>query len=114
MSDLEIWLTIFALVGATAITRSSFWLVGHHITIPPRVQAMLRFAPACALAAIVAPDIALAPGGGLALSVTNPKLVAGLAAVLFYLVRRNMLHTIIFGMLVFTILRVTQVFGVAG
>lgn len=113
MSDLEIWITIGALVAATAITRSSFWLVGHHITIPPRIQEMLRFAPACALAAIVAPDIALGAGGELNISLANPKLLAGLASIAFYLLRRNMLHTIIFGMLVFTILRVTQVFGVA-
>ena len=52
MSDLEIWITIFALVAATAVARSSFWLVGHHITIPPRVQEMLRYAPGSALAAI--------------------------------------------------------------
>jgi hypothetical protein len=44
-------------------TRSSFWLVGHHITIPKRVQEMLRYAPACALAAIVAPDLMLAANG---------------------------------------------------
>jgi branched-subunit amino acid transport protein len=114
MSDLEIWITIAALVAATALTRSSFWLVGHHITIPPRIQEMLRFAPACALAAIVAPDIAFGSGGELNISLANPKLLAGIASIAFYLLRRNMLHTIIFGMLVFTVLRVTQVFGVAG
>jgi hypothetical protein len=51
----EIWATIGVLAIATAATRSSFWLVGHHITIPKRVQEMLRYAPACALAAIIAP-----------------------------------------------------------
>jgi branched-subunit amino acid transport protein len=50
MSDWEIWATIGVLAIATAATRSSFWLVGHHITIPKRVQEMLRYAPACALA----------------------------------------------------------------
>ncbi|HEY1043166.1 MAG TPA: AzlD domain-containing protein [Telluria sp.] len=110
MSELEIWITIIALVAATAVTRSSFWLVGHHITIPPRIQAMLRYAPACALAAIVAPDIAFGTGGELDISVSNPKLLAGVASIVFYLLRRDMLLTIIFGMLVFTVLRVTQVF----
>jgi branched-subunit amino acid transport protein len=43
----------------------------------------------------------------------NPKLLAGLASIGFYLLRRNMLHTILFGMLVFTLLRVSHVFGVA-
>lgn len=110
MSDFEIWITIIALAAATALTRSSFWLVGHHITIPPRIQAALRYAPACALAAIVAPDIAFGTTGELNISLANPKLLAGLAAIAFYLLRRDMLQTIVFGMLVFTVLRVTQVF----
>lgn len=105
MSDWEIWAVIGVLTVATAATRSSFWLVGHHITIPKRVQEVLRFAPACALAAIIAPDLLLGNAGQLQLTVTNPKLLAGLAAVLFYLVRRNMLQTIVFGMVVFTGLR---------
>lgn len=113
MSDLDTWITIFALVGATALTRCTLWLAGRHVTIPPRVQEMLRYAPACALAAIVAPDVVFGPSGAMNLSAANPKLLAALAAVLFYLVRRNMLHTIIFGMGVFTLLRLTQVFGMA-
>jgi branched-subunit amino acid transport protein len=114
MSNIEIWAVIAALVVATAATRSSFWLVGHHITIPKRVQEILRYAPACALAAIIAPDLLLGAQGQLQLTVSNPKLLAGIAAVLFYLVRRNMLQTIVFGMLVFTGLRVFHLFGAGG
>lgn len=105
MSDWEIWAVIGVLTVATAATRSAFWLVGHHITIPKRVQEVLRYAPACALAAIIAPDLLLGNAGQLQLTVTNPKLLAGVAAVLFYLARRNMLQTIVFGMVVFTGLR---------
>ncbi|ATQ75010.1 branched-chain amino acid transporter [Massilia violaceinigra] len=106
MSDLEIWITIVALAIATAATRSSFWLIGHHITIPKRVQEMLRFAPACALAAIIAPDLFLGSAGQLHLGLDNYKLIAGVAATGYYLLRRNMLETIIFGMLFFTALRI--------
>lgn len=105
MTDLEIWITIGVLAVATAATRSSLWLVGHHITIPKRIQEMLRYAPACALAAIVAPDLLLNPGGELHMGLGNLKLVAGVAAIAFYMVRRNMLQTIVFGMLFFTALR---------
>ena len=42
------------------------------------------------------------------------RLLAGLAAFAFYVWRRNMLLTILFGMLVFTALRVLHVFGAAG
>ena len=110
MSDWEIWATIAVLAVATAATRSSFWLVGHHVTIPKRVQEMLRYAPACALAAIVAPDILLSGGGDMQLSLGNPKLLAGIAAIVYYVVRRNMLETIVFGMVVFTALRVLHPF----
>ncbi len=109
MSDWEIWATIAVLVCATAATRSTFWLVGHHVTIPPRVQEMLRFAPACALAAIIAPDLLL-ENGQMELALGNKKLLAGLAAIGFYLWRRNMLQTIVFGMLAFTGLRLLHVF----
>jgi branched-subunit amino acid transport protein len=105
MSDTEIWITIAALVVATAVTRSSFWLIGHHITIPKRVQNMLRYAPACALAAIIAPDLLIDQGGQVQLNLDNWKLLAAIGATLYYLVRRNMLETIIVGMLLFTGLR---------
>lgn len=106
MADWEIWVTIFALALATAATRSSFWLIGHHITIPKRVQEMLRYAPACALAAIIAPDLLLGNAGDIHLSFANHKLVAAFAATGYYLLRRNMLEMIIFGMLFFTALRI--------
>lgn len=106
VSDVEIWITIIALAFATAATRSSFWLIGHHITIPKKVQEMLRFAPACALAAIIAPDLVLGNTGQLQLGLDNFKLIAGIAATGYYLLRRNMLETIIFGMLFFTLLRI--------
>jgi branched-subunit amino acid transport protein len=106
MADWEIWVTIATLVVATAVTRSSFWLIGHHITIPPRVQQMLRFAPACALAAIIAPDMLMGSHNQVMLSIGNPKLLAGIASIGYYLLRKNMLETIVFGMLAFTALRI--------
>jgi branched-subunit amino acid transport protein len=106
MSDLEIWITIFALVLATAITRSSFWLVGHHITIPPRVQEMLRYAPGCALAAIIAPELLMTAELHPVFNPLNIKLAAAVGAGLYYLFRKSMLETIIFGMLAFTGLRI--------
>jgi len=107
MSDLEIWLTIIALACATALTRSSFWVVGEHISIPPRIQGMLRYAPACALAAIIGPDLLLDAQGAVQISLHNYKLIAGAAAIAYYLFRRSMLETILFGMLCFTALRLS-------
>jgi branched-subunit amino acid transport protein len=110
MADWEIWTVIVVLGVATACCRSALWMVGHRVTIPRRVQEMLRYAPACALAAIVAPDFMLGPQGDIQLAVTNPKLLAGIVALAYYLWRRNMLQTIVIGMLVFTVLRVSHVF----
>ncbi|MDY7539061.1 AzlD domain-containing protein [Undibacterium sp. 5I1] len=104
MSDLEIWLVIFALAVATFIARSTFWLVGHHINLPKRVQEALRYAPACALAAIIVPDVLLS-NGQLSIALDNPKLIAAIAAGGFFLVKRNMLLTIFFGMAVYTYVR---------
>jgi len=104
VSDLEIWIVIGSLAVATAITRSGFWLVGHKITIPQRVQEMLRYAPSCALAAIIGPDL-LTDGGVMNLDPLNARLLAGLASVAWFAWRRRMLETIVFGMLVFTALR---------
>lgn len=104
MTDLEIWCVIGLLAVATFLARSSFWLVGHHVNLPKRVQEALRYAPACALAAILVPDFLLSDGQ-LELSLDNPKLMAGLAATAFFLVKRNMLLTIIFGMAVYTYIR---------
>lgn len=109
MADWEIWAIIAVLVLATAATRSSLWLIGHHIRIPRRIHDMLRYAPACALAAIIAPDL-LMPDGQVQFDWSNLKLVAGVAAITFYLVRRNMLQTIVVGMLFFTGLRLLHVF----
>jgi branched-subunit amino acid transport protein len=108
MSDLEIWITIGVLVVATAVTRSSFWLVGHHITIPKRVQDMLRYAPACALAAIIGPDVLFTNAGELHVGLDNVKLMAIIGSTVFFIWRRNMMLTIVVGMLLLTALRLLQ------
>lgn len=110
MTDLEVWITILLLSVATALTRTTFTLLGHRVVIPPRIQEALRYAPACALAAIIVPDLILVHNASLNLNEIrfdwhNYKLLAGIAAIAFYLVKRDMLLMILFGMLLFTGLR---------
>ncbi len=105
MNSLEIWITIGLLAAATFLTRSTFWLFGHHITIPKRVAEALRYAPACALSAILIPDF-LTHQNQIDFSITNPQLVAGVIATAFFLKTRSMMGTIIFGMVVYTLVRV--------
>jgi len=104
MSALEIWLVIAGMTVVTIVTRSLFLIVGDRITLPTRVQRALRFTPAAALIAIVLPDL-LWNQGHFDVSWTNPRLMAGIAATVFYVVTRRMLAMIFVGMGVFTVLR---------
>lgn len=105
MSAIDTWLTIILLTVATIVTRSSFFLLGHAVKLPPKVQHALRYAPAAALAAIVAPDLVMA-NGALQLTWANPKLLAGIGAAAFFLTTRHLLGTIIVGMALYSLLRV--------
>ena len=105
MNDFDTWITIVLLTIATILTRGfSFFLFGDAIKLPPKVQHALRYAPAAALAAIVAPDLVMS-GGAVSLSWLNPKLMAGIGAALFFMTTRHLLGTIMVGMGLFTVLR---------
>ncbi|HEV7618435.1 MAG TPA: AzlD domain-containing protein [Burkholderiaceae bacterium] len=104
MTAIDTWLTIFLLIIATVLTRSSFFLLGNAVKLPPAVQHALRYAPAAALAAIVVPDLVLS-GGAVNVAWTNPKLLAGIGATLFFVATRHLLGTILAGMALYSALR---------
>lgn len=104
MNNLEYSLLVFLLTLSTVVTRSFFFLLGNAVKMPDWVQHALRYAPAAALAAILAPDL-LMTGGAMAVPWANPKLMAGIMATLFFLATRHMLGTIIVGMTCFSALR---------
>jgi branched-subunit amino acid transport protein len=68
------------------------------------VDQALAYAPACALAAIVVPDLAIA-GGEVRLDPGNFRLLGALAAAAVYVATRSFVATIAAGMAVFTALR---------
>lgn len=105
MTDADIWPIIGLLTLATIIARSALFLLGHAVRLPPKVVHALRFAPAAALAAIIAPDLLLQADGSLQTSLANPKLLAAIGATLFFLRVRHLLGTIVVGMLLFAVLR---------
>jgi len=90
MNALDVWLTIGLMTLATVITRSSLFLLGGAVKLPPRV--------------IVVPDLVMT-GGALNVSLMNPKLLAGIGAVVFFIATKRLLGTIVFGMALFTVLR---------
>ena len=104
MSALEIWLVIIGMTVVTVLTRSLFLAMGNRMTLPTRLQHALRFAPAAALIAIVLPDL-LWNHGHFDATWTNPRLMAGIVATVFYVVTRRMLGMVVVGMAVFTVLR---------
>ena len=109
MSELEIWLSFVSITLATVATRCGLLLAGHRLVIPARVEAALRYAPACALAAIIAPDL-LITNGALQVGLGNPKLFAGMAAVAIFGFTRSTIGTIVGGMAAFWLLK----FGLPG
>ena len=104
MSSVEIWLVIIGLTLITILMRSSFLMLGDHIPLPERVQHGLRYAPVCALVALITPELFLTQGG-FDLSMTNPKLMGGVAAAVVSLTTRSMLAAMAIGMLAFTLIR---------
>lgn len=104
MSSGDIWLTIAGLTLVTVVTRNAFLVLGHKISMPERVQHALRYAPACALVALIVPEVVL-QSGTLALTFSNPKLVASVVAVATLMVTRRAVAAIALGMLAFTLIR---------
>ena len=103
MSDeATLWLT-FLLIGlATTLPRASFIVLGSRVSLPPVVQRALRYAPAAALAAIVAPDVLVVAGDFAPL---NPKLAGIIAAVAAALLWRSAWLPFVAGMAVLLGLR---------
>jgi branched-subunit amino acid transport protein len=95
---MSIWL-VFILAGLiTFLTRLSFiMLIGRH-TVSPLVDRVLRFIPPAVLTAIIFPEIFM-KDGALAVSPVNPRLLAGLLAVLVAWKTRSAVLTIVVGML---------------
>ena len=107
MTSVEVWLTILGMTLVTAVTRAMFLIGGERMVLPARVQRMLRYAPAAALAAVVLPDVLGTPEG-LSFAPSNHEFYAALAGLGWFLWRRSMLGTIVVGMVVFTFLRLVM------
>lgn len=101
--NLHLLLVTVCMMLATFLTRAGMLLVGRSKP-SPRVEAALRFAPVCALAALIAPAIVVR-SGTVDLSLSNPYLVAAIAATGYFLWRRGMVGSIVVGMLVVTAFR---------
>ena len=76
MSDF-LWAAILGMFAVTYLIRASFLVFGHRLHFPPAVVQALNHVPVAVLSAIIVPE-AIAPGGHLNLSLTNPYLIGTL------------------------------------
>jgi len=86
MDALWLWIGFGVVSLATHLPRGSFIVLGHRARLPPAVYDALRYTPAAALAAIVAPNILVVDG---AFAPFNPRLLAAVLVVFVALRWRN-------------------------
>jgi branched-subunit amino acid transport protein len=91
------WIAIAGVALSTFGLRASFVLFADPHRFPHWFRHALKFVPPAVLAAIVAPGLAM-PDGTLDLSPTNPRLVAGLAAMVATFHARNTVAAVGVGM----------------
>lgn len=101
-STADVLLAIASLVLATFVSRAGMLLIGDRLSLSRPVEAALRFAPVCALSALVWPEV-LGPSGTLDLSLGNARWPAALASAVFLLWRNNLLGGIAIGMAVYMV-----------
>lgn len=104
LTPFETVLAIVSLALATLVTRSGVLVAGERVTLSRRVEAALRFAPGCALTALVLPEV-LFPDGTLDLTLGNPRWPAAIAAALFLTWRPSIAGGITVGMTVYGLVR---------
>ncbi|HVU70778.1 MAG TPA: AzlD domain-containing protein [Ktedonobacteraceae bacterium] len=98
------WLLIIGIGLATYAIRLSFITIFGKREIPAFVLRMLRFVPMAVLSAIIWPQLFIL-NNTLDLSLTNPRWIAGLLAVLVAWRTRNVLLTIAVGMVALWLLQ---------
>jgi branched-subunit amino acid transport protein len=91
------WLAILGVGATTLLLRASFIVFADPQRFPRAFRQALVFVPAAVLAAIVAPGL-LMPQGSLDLSLGNPRLLAGVLAILVAARSGSVLAAIVSGM----------------
>lgn len=102
MNSVDSWIVIFGLMVVTFITRSFFLLMGSRMELSETVQNALRYAPAAALVAIIAPEIFIHQSSSDSILMA-PQLWGGVVSFLAFLMTKSMFFTIILGMLAFAL-----------
>lgn len=97
MSGAALWLTMIAMGLITFALRASFIAFSDRLKLPFVVQRALRFVPVAVLPAIVVPALVFREGG-LELTLSNEKLLAGVLAGIVAWYTKSIIWTLLAGM----------------
>lgn len=100
----SLWLLFLAIAFGTFALRFSFIYLFGKIRMPHWLQRALKYVPASVLAALVFPALTY-QAGVLDLSLHNVRLLAGLGGALVAWRTKNVLLTILVGMILFWLLQ---------
>ena len=103
----DLW-TLTAIVGlacVTVLTRCFFFILDRPWGLPEWAHRALHYAPAAALAAVIAPEIFMTQGH-LVSTLHEARLYATVAGAAYFFWRRGILGTIVSGTAVMLILRI--------
>lgn len=107
MNTGDVLLAIGGLTVITVLTRAFFFIAEREIALPDWFKRGLRYAPLAALAAVVVPEIVLVQGELISAPWRDARVYSALAATLYFFGwRRDILGTIVTGMLVLLPLRI--------
>jgi branched-subunit amino acid transport protein len=88
---------IFGMMLVTFSTRLSMIAILGRWSVPPVVHRALRYVPIAAFAAIITPEVVMR-SGQLAISLDNPRFLAGVLAIVVAYFSHHTMLTIIVGM----------------
>ncbi len=101
---MNIWLTIILAGILTYAIRLSFIVLQDRIRMPDLIQRALRYVPPAVFTAVFLPELFL-NDGNLNFSLGNARLISGLLAILVAWRTKNIVLTIVAGMLALWILQ---------
>lgn len=96
-STLTLWLMVLLGGLVTFLTRLSFIAVHGRVTLPEWFRRGLTFVPVAVLSAFILPELVVRDNA-LLLTPTNPRLLAGILAMVIAWRTRNVWLTIVVGM----------------
>lgn len=91
------------LIGVLTYLMRVAFIGPSRLSLPPAVERALRFVPPAALAALIVPDL-VGSNGALVPTLANPRLIAGVVALVVAWRTRSVGLTLILGMGVFWLL----------